>query len=347
MKTFVTPTTSKVYKLILALTLFAQAPLQATADSSSYSWWKIGAAVVATTATFIGGYCAWHYFSKKSKKDTSVTKATQSIEAEKNCANITQLADTQQANKEFRPTEIASPSSTLLIQPQHSQSKPPLSEYGIKQIVLYCAHHAIMHKRQNVGEFQHPKKRESELDFEKNVEKFRTDRINLLRKKSQFNVPTKLHLRYSLMAGSQPPMQISLFTAAVYSGDPEMVQCMVDGKANIDDRIDPYIFEQLALDNNYLTAISSDADYLNKTRDFLENNNNNWFLCKCRQINLLDSHPSNHAYIRDNNKIMLILEKQGAKIQEASNHNDPLLKEHLASLQKIVASLDSIAEGTS
>ena len=58
--------TKKLYfPIILTITLFAQAPLQATADSASYSWWKIGTAVVATTATFIGGYCAWHWYTKK------------------------------------------------------------------------------------------------------------------------------------------------------------------------------------------------------------------------------------------------------------------------------------------
>ena len=45
----------------LAITLFAQAPLQATADSASYSWWEIGA-VVTTIAIAVGSYFMWNRY---------------------------------------------------------------------------------------------------------------------------------------------------------------------------------------------------------------------------------------------------------------------------------------------
>ena len=51
--------------IFIALTIFAQAPLQATADFSSYSWWKIGTAAVATVATLVGGYLAYQWYSSR------------------------------------------------------------------------------------------------------------------------------------------------------------------------------------------------------------------------------------------------------------------------------------------
>ena len=91
--------------IILAITLFAQAPLQATADSASYSWWKIGTAVVATTATFIGGYLLWNWYS--SRINNTAEAKSKKLETAALTNNINTLKDS------FAGTECAN--SNLMI----------------------------------------------------------------------------------------------------------------------------------------------------------------------------------------------------------------------------------------
>ena len=87
---------SKFFFIFLAITLFAQAPLQATADSASYSWWKIGTAVVATVAVAVGSYFGykWHRIKTLTKtvKQEKTNNAPLEIDTNQQKLNTISLA---------------------------------------------------------------------------------------------------------------------------------------------------------------------------------------------------------------------------------------------------------------
>ena len=261
---------------ILAFALFAQAPLQATADSASYSWWKICAAVVATIVgitTITEGYVMWN---------SPTTPNT----FEQLNQHVKQLKETREKEK---LQKLAT--ACAVIRFKNNFWQPYWQEPAVQRNMF------IRH------------------DLNSEITQAKKDIKNILKNPPNMNSSVQLVLGTNVLTGEIFLVKAPLITAAVASGDPDLVRQMINAHADINTPVEPFTLSALLLPGTLVSThynperIQQNTATLNTFVRFKETNPNLLYCLMKRNLALDPQNISTQTQLDD---IIKILRDAGA-----------------------------------